>query len=25
MGTAMLDPKKSLEAIQKKCDAANAG
>ena len=25
MGTAMLNPKKSLKAIQKKCDAANAG
>jgi multiple sugar transport system substrate-binding protein len=25
MGVAMRDPKKSLKAIQKKCDAANAG
>ena len=25
MGTAMLNPQKSLTAIQKKCDAANAG
>jgi len=25
MGTAMLNPKKALTNIQKKCDAANAG